>query len=289
MSSSTALLPKAKKDDHPIFLRICHSPWTVIGQKALVGLRALIAVYLLVSFIVLIDYEDKHTEDGYLAYFRFSNVSYMIQLLYHWIAFVWTFMHLHYPHHSSSTQSNATAIQKAFSPPKQNPDTNNRTWFSIFYTLAQTWPLVSAFLHWAILAPKGKTTIPANETFGHDSFTTFYAIDKYAVSAIIALIEIIFLSSIRRQVPIATHVSGLSFLTALYIGWVYIGYTFTGKYALFFLDNKQMKWEHVIEGWVGLIFLTNIFFSFVYFITGARESLTRKGENKNNGYQSLPQ
>ncbi|EKD17407.1 uncharacterized protein L3040_002905 [Drepanopeziza brunnea f. sp. 'multigermtubi'] len=289
MSSSTALLPKAKKDDHPIFLRVCHSPWTVIGQKALVGLRALIAVYLLVSFIVLIDYEVKHTEDGYLAYFRFSNVSYMIQLLYHWIAFVWTFMHLHYPHHSSSTSSNATAIQKAFSPPKQNPDTNNRTWFSIFYTLAQTWPLVSAFLHWAILAPKGKTTIPANDTFGHGSSTTFYVIDKYAVSAIIALIEIIFLSSIRRQVPIATHVGGLSFLTALFIGWVYIGYTLTGKCALFFLDNKQMKWEHVIEGWVGLIVVTNIFFSFVYFITGARESLTRKGENKNTGYQSLPQ
>ncbi|KAK2627041.1 hypothetical protein QTJ16_004216 [Diplocarpon rosae] len=289
MSSSTALLPKAKKDDHPIFLRVCHSPWSVIGQKALVGLRALIVAYLLVSFILLIDYEVNNTNDKSLVFFKFSNVSYFIQLLYHWIAFLWTFMHLHYPHHSSSAPSGATRVQKAFSPPKQNPNTNNRTWFSIFYTVAQTWPFVSAFLHWAILAPKGKATIPAGDTFGHGHFTTFYVVNKYVISALIALIEVIFLSSIRRQDPIFAHATGLSILTVIWIGWAYIGYYFTEKWALFFLDYKTLKWEHVIEGWVGLVVLSNIFFVIIYGATAARERLTRKGENKRAGYSALPQ
>lgn len=103
----------------------------------------------------------------------------------------------------------------------------------------------------------------------------------------------------------ASHVIGLSILTALYIGWVYIGHVATHKWALFFLNHKEMKWEHVFEGWVGLIVLSNICESFVfdvvfllttslvfaiiYFITAARERLTRKSEHKNAGYQSLPQ
>ncbi|KAH6718614.1 hypothetical protein DL95DRAFT_461681 [Leptodontidium sp. 2 PMI_412] len=288
MSSSTALLPKNKKDDHPIFLRVCHSPWTSIGQKALVGLRGLTAVYLLASFAMIIDYEIKHTDDGKLALFKFSNIEYGIQVLYHWMAFTWTFMHLHYPHHSTSTPSNATRIQKMLSPPRQNPTTKNRTWFSIFYTVAQTWPHVSAFIHWAILVPKGRASIPVDQTFGHGQFTTFYVITKYGVSSIVALIEVIFYSSIKCQFPIPAHVIGLSILTLAYIGWAYVGYIVTDKWALYFLNHQEMKWEHVIGSWVGFVVLTNIFFVFVYGITAIRERLTRKGEHKNSGYQQLP-
>ncbi|CZT42039.1 uncharacterized protein RSE6_01869 [Rhynchosporium secalis] len=288
MSASTSLLPKNKKDDHPIFLRVCHAPWAGIGQKALVGLRGLTATYMLVSFAMIIDYEAKHTKDGKLAWFKFSNITYGIQTLYHWVTLIWTFMHLHYPHHSTSTPSNASAVQKLLSPPRQNPSTQNRTWFSIFYTVAQTWPLVSTFIHWAILVPKGKATVPGDHTFGHGEFTTFYVMSKYGVNCFIVLLEVIFFSSIKRQFPVGAHVVGLSLLTFAYIGWAYIGYIVTDKWAMYFLNHKEMQWEHVIGSWVGFVVLTNIFFAVVYSITATREYLTRKGENKNSGYQQLP-
>ncbi|PVH77565.1 hypothetical protein DL98DRAFT_561515 [Cadophora sp. DSE1049] len=288
MSSSTALLPKNKKDDHPIFLRVCHSPWTSTGQKALVGLRGLTATYLAVSFAMIIDYEIKHTDDGKLALFKFSNIEYGVQVLYHWMAFIWTFMHLHYPHHSTSTPTNATRVQKILSPPRQNPNTKNRTWFSIFYTLAQTWPHVSTFVHWAILVPKGRATVPGNETFGHGDFKTFYVLSKYGVSSIIALVEVIFYSSIKRQFPIPAHIVGLSILSMAYIGWAYVGYIVTDKWAWFFLNHDESKWEYVILSWIAFVVVTNIFFLIVYGITAVRERLTRKGEHKNSGYQQLP-
>jgi hypothetical protein len=105
MTSSTALLPKdRKKDDHvghplhhqsintdncqPIFLRVCHSPWISIGQKALVGLRSLAASYLFVSFLAIIKYELERNKTGLVTIFKFSNIAYFIQLLYNAIAAV---------------------------------------------------------------------------------------------------------------------------------------------------------------------------------------------------------
>jgi hypothetical protein len=105
MASSTALLPKdRKKDDHvglplhhqsinsdssqPIFLRVCHSPWISIGQKALVGLRSLTASYLFVSFLAIINYDLERNKTGLFTIFKFSNIAYFIQLLYNAIAAV---------------------------------------------------------------------------------------------------------------------------------------------------------------------------------------------------------
>jgi hypothetical protein len=195
MSSSTALLPKdRKKDDHvghqfhhqststdicqPIFLRVCHSPWISIGQKALVGLRSLTAACLFVSFLALIKYELERNHTGVVTIFKFSNIAYFIQLLYHAIAAVspptavrapaapanslqtYTVMHLYYPHHGSQPQTWKTRMQKFLSPPRQHTSTKNRTWFSIFYTAANTFPLVSAAIHWCVLVPTKHATIP---------------------------------------------------------------------------------------------------------------------------------
>jgi hypothetical protein len=105
MASSTALLPKdRKKDDHvghplhhqsinsdncqPIFLRVCHSPWISIGQKALVGIRSLTASYLFLSFLAIIKYELERNKTGLVTIFKFSNIAYFIQLLYNAIAAV---------------------------------------------------------------------------------------------------------------------------------------------------------------------------------------------------------
>ena len=105
MSSSTALLPKnQKKDDHvvwsfpqltpnanhrqPIFLRLCHSPWSFIGQKALVGLRGLTAAYVLFSFFAVIYYDITRNQSGLLTLFKYSSVEYFLQVIYQLLAFV---------------------------------------------------------------------------------------------------------------------------------------------------------------------------------------------------------
>lgn len=104
MSSSTALLPKPRKDDHPIFLRVCHSPWISINQQLLVLIRGVIAVYMIVTFFMLLYFEKKRTDHGWLIPFELQIVSYLIQVIYFLAAFV---SHLYvvlslFPHHDLS-------------------------------------------------------------------------------------------------------------------------------------------------------------------------------------------
>jgi hypothetical protein len=177
MSSSTALLPKTKKDDHPIFLRVCHSPWTSINQKSLMFIRGLIAGYILVVFCMLIYYEKKRTDHGWLMPFEIQNISYFMQLIYFVATFVshetqvssrlcrrlinqivrqtWTTMHLYYPHHGGSSPSLSSNIQTVLSPPRQNSSTGNRALFSIFYTATLVFPGIVTLGYWAFLTPHG--------------------------------------------------------------------------------------------------------------------------------------
>ncbi|KUJ07623.1 uncharacterized protein LY89DRAFT_660408 [Mollisia scopiformis] len=290
MSSSTALLPKdRKKDDHPIFLRVCHSPWSGIGQKALVGLRGLAAAYMLASFALIINYELQHLKHDWLTIFEFSNVQYLLQVMYHVIAFTWTFMHLHYPHHGSQEQTFATQVQKFLSPPRQHATTKNRTWFSIFYSAANAFPFTSTLIHWAVMIPSKKTSIPADQIFNHGWHTTFFVLNKWGVSSLLSFIEVLFFSSIRCPEPVGAHVAGLGALSFIYVGWQYVGYIVSDKFAYFFFDHKQVGWEYVIASWFFFAIVNNISYFFVYGVTAVRQQLTKKGDGKKSGYQQLPQ
>jgi hypothetical protein len=124
-------------------------------------------------------------------------------------------MHLYYPHHGSQPRTFKTRMQSFFSPSRQNNSTKNRTWFSIFYTAANTFPLASAAIHWFVMVPtehatmipgtsaslawRTLLTLSGDQTFGHGWYTTFFVLNKYAISAAIAFVEIFFLSSIKRQ------------------------------------------------------------------------------------------
>lgn len=89
MSSSTSLLPKnTKKDDHPIFLRVCHSPWISINQRFLVAGRGFIALYMTLVFATLIYCDFKKAEHGLLIPFELPNIIYLLQVIYTWTTFV---------------------------------------------------------------------------------------------------------------------------------------------------------------------------------------------------------
>jgi hypothetical protein len=88
MSSSTALLPKNRKDEFPIFLRVCHSPWVSISQSALVAIRCFIASYMTAVFVVLVYHKERHAVNPWTVPFEFSVIIYLLQLIYTWITFV---------------------------------------------------------------------------------------------------------------------------------------------------------------------------------------------------------
>jgi hypothetical protein len=88
MSSSTALLPKNRKDEFPIFLRVCHSPWVSIGQSTLVVIRGLFAFYMTAVFVMLVYHKERHAVNPWAVPFEFSVIIYLLQLIYAWITFV---------------------------------------------------------------------------------------------------------------------------------------------------------------------------------------------------------
>ena len=162
---------------------------------------------------------------------------------------------------------------------------------------------------------------PADEILGHGWFREFFVINKYAISSAVALIEVFIYSSIRRQTvslprplpqayanctqPIYAHVTGISSLAMMYIGWAYAGHEITDRYAYFFLDHKKNGWDYTAGAIATFVALSNIcksplhfswalltivtVFGFNYAVTAFRELLTQKSEQKSYGYTSLPQ
>jgi hypothetical protein len=137
-------------------------------------------------------------------------------------------MHLHYPHHGCDD------FKKLLSPPRQCATSKKRVFFSIFYTAAVTYPHVITLVYWLILVPHqhNEGTLPfllkglaifhshtcvVDDVFGHGWFRTFLTINTFVINSLIALIEVLFLSSIRRQ-EVSRNIFGdslrLTFLVA---------------------------------------------------------------------------
>jgi len=167
----------------------------------------------------------------------------------------------------------------------------NRVFFSIFYTAAVVFPHVVSLTYWLILVPHDHEDVGGSieHLFGNGWFKPYCIINLFAVNSLIATIEVVFLSSIRRQTPIWAHLSGLTTLTLVYIGWAHIGKLLTGHYAYYFLDDKETDWEYKVAAITALSALPNIFFAFVYGLTGLRQVLTKALEDRTQGYSRIPQ
>ncbi|TGO22335.1 hypothetical protein BPAE_0172g00160 [Botrytis paeoniae] len=292
MSSSTALLPSGshKKNDHPIFLRACHSPWLNISQKSLVMFRGALAAYFLISSLVILHYELEINKNGWLVVYNLSNIVYGLQTLYAWVAFTWTFMHLYYPHSNDNNCSTISAsVRKFLSPSRKTANTNEKYLFSVFYWAILAFPHVVTFIHWAVIIPRNEASIPGDKIL-HDKLTTFFVFSKYGFNSVLALVELFILSSIKRSDPVWNHVFSLAVLSLVYVGWAAIGKYIVGKYTYFFLDHEKTGWEYYWASVAAFVVLVELFFVFVYSLTGVRESMTKKqNDDKNTGYQRLPQ
>jgi len=284
MSSSTPVLPtNRQKGDHPIFSRVCHSPWASIGQKSLVFLRGFVALYQFIAIFLVLDFELKYLQRDWIVVFEFPNIVLLVQVIYTLIAFTWTYTHLYYPDYRYEDDNTLYSCARRFlSPPKQNSATNNRASFSIFYIAAHTYPLVVAFIYWAILGPQGKSTFPADEITSYSRYTVFYIFHKYAISAALAIFEIFILSSVNKPYPIWAHVNALIIISLAYIGWVYLGYFLVDQIAYYFLDFEVVGWEYTVTSLILFLAIAQAFFAFVYVLTSLRESLVKKLHDKSS-------
>lgn len=119
-------------------------------------------------------------------------------------------MHLQYPHHGSD------GFKKHLSPPRLSATSINRVFFSIFYTVATTCPHIVVLVYWSILVPHEYNegafpplpkklmglyshTVLGDEFLGRGWLQVFVTVNAFGINSVIALIEILFLSSIRRQ------------------------------------------------------------------------------------------
>ena len=76
----------AEESPHAIFLRVCHSPWSGIGQRLLATIRGLIAIYMLVAEVIIgLWWRDTV---GWIGFFKFESLSWAIQSTYAELAFV---------------------------------------------------------------------------------------------------------------------------------------------------------------------------------------------------------
>ncbi|ORY57448.1 uncharacterized protein BCR38DRAFT_478213 [Pseudomassariella vexata] len=287
MSESSPLLPRPANDaadSHPIYLRVCHSPWRAISQKALVTSRFVVLVYLSVALGVSLNYKlntiDEHTK--WRIPFQFSTVAFLLLWAYHLMATLWTAMHLFSPRSIEGIDEDSrlkTKILVALSPPNRDTDGKWRLGFSLFYTTAHVFTFMNTIIYWAVLVPAGhggfrppsvphhghQTSAPGNPTAMYDpskglfeegDAKAFSIINIWTISSVIGLAEILFFNSIRRPTPVAGHVAWTMFASALYLAWAGLGRLLTGHAGLFFLDPDLVDGLRGVTAAASLAFIT---------------------------------
>ncbi|KAK4651970.1 hypothetical protein QC762_607200 [Podospora pseudocomata] len=283
--------------DHPIFLRVCHSPWPWVSQSCLVYLRGLIFCYLTGLAGMLLRYKFHHEyphnegKSNWHIFFEFASVAYLFFWLYHLITFCWSFTHLFFPDVDEDDNSWESVLLCKMSPPLQTPKSRKRLYFSIFYTISHVFVFMNTLIYWCILVPKGYGHLPKGKEgepvsdstwkdfWGHGWFEPFCILNLYLVTSLIALFEIFVLNSIKRQVPVPAHVIATVFFLSAYLGWAAFGKWFTGLYPFFWMDPEIMKMTEYIASYVaGFLCLGPTVFAFMYGLIGMRENMTHKDD-----------
>ncbi|KAK0645752.1 hypothetical protein B0T16DRAFT_146212 [Cercophora newfieldiana] len=291
----------SQAQDHPIFLRVCHSPWPFISQSCLVSIRAFIITYLSALAIMLLHYKNKHEihvldgeEEGewnpWVVLFQFSTFAFVLLWLYHTLAFCWSFTHLYYPDVDENDNRWESMVLKKMSPPAQKPESRKRFYFSLFYSVVHVVALMNATIYWTVLVPKGLGHFPKGdeeelsmssreEFFGQGWFQPFCLINLWCFTAFLALIEIGALNSIKRQVPVPSHIFSIIFILSCYLGWASFGHTLTGEYPFFWMDREAMEYTEIVAAYsAGFVGMGPTFFTLMYGLIGMRESCTKKEE-----------
>lgn len=175
------------------------------------------------------------------------------------------------------------------SPPNKATYPISRYCFSLYYTIAQIFPIMNTLIYWGCLVPSGRggfkaPTLPHHETVGHhpdkglfeqDPIEIFSIINIWTITTVIAFTEICFLNSIRRQTPIIGHAVGVMFCSGAYLAWSELGKLVTGRSGLFFLDPDIIKIpEAIIAACIAFVAISPGIFTYMYGLVAMRETIT---------------
>ncbi|KAH6678777.1 hypothetical protein F5X68DRAFT_245184 [Plectosphaerella plurivora] len=290
----SAGLPVAygQPQDHPSFLRACHSPWRWLDQKALCWIRGSILVYLIAVGILIIDFkvETKSDFSDWRIVFQYDFITFGLVLSYHAVVFEYQILR------GMSLPSNMASLRKQF-------------YFTLFYFTTCVFATVNTILYWFVTLPHndsdggsppspqpsgvsrqaysyspmranevelqmtptvgdffdaGKT--PFTDLLGEGWFKAFIYINLFAITTGIMLFEIFFLNSIKRPWALAdqmqavgAHIFGLLFFSGLYIGWASVGKVLTGADAFFWLNEDDTgSREAVVANCLGFVLLSPV-------------------------------
>ncbi|KAI9747842.1 MAG: hypothetical protein M1835_001962 [Candelina submexicana] len=317
MSETNPLLPRAEDlpPEPSIFLRVCHSPWVFISDRTLAITRGLIACYLTAIFAADVDFEVVDAKRGKLFFFMMGTGSLFIQVVYYWISFFWTYQNYWDPQskgsdvqegHNIIHPSNIwAAIRRVFRMPQT--EGRNAVLFTIFYSAAVTIPFVVTIVFWLIMIPSKPFSKPDRSSvrwfhksspddrppveggiedhpFSRGFFKAFMFINLHVINSFIALAEIFFLNSVKKQSPSWIHIVGLIVLDLLYVAWLYIGRVITGVYVYKFIDPSYKGTKPVVVSIISVTSFTVTMFSIVSAFHGLREIATARGEKKRQRY-----
>ncbi|KAH6610042.1 hypothetical protein Trco_000062 [Trichoderma cornu-damae] len=299
-SSGTIIL-----QDHPVFLRVSHSPWRFIPQNVLVFFRGLILAYLIATAIIVANYEltvDPNLTNWRLL-FDFALISGVMVLLYYMITFSWTFTHLYYPDAEDIDGGIEWCIISIMSLPRNLASLRKQVYFTVFYTATVVFSFMNTFLYWFITrphdletssiaitgqgnpgkgemwdeAPRPLADAPFSDVFGQGWLKAFSIVNLYGVTSIIMVIEILLLNSIKRPLAIGAYILGVMILAGLYLGWATIGHAATGVYAFFWLDKAVVGSQEAVTAYcIGFVLLAPLAFVFMQGYVSLRESLTQR-------------
>ncbi|QPC71377.1 hypothetical protein HYE68_002129 [Fusarium pseudograminearum] len=294
--------------DHPAFLRACHSPWSCIPQNALVILRGLVLTFLIAVGILILNFElHEHSEySKWRIIFDFANISFFFIFLYHLQTFSWTFTHLYYPHHHDRHMGGVEGLLiRCMSLPKHMGNLRKQFHFTLFYTISVVFAFANSTIYFFIsrqqkgegccgepqpeLRRPNSTAIPIwagyaeehpeppfTDIFGEGWFRAFIILSLYAFGTLIMVIEILCLNSIRRPYAVGLHLIGILFFATAYLGWAAFGRLVTDYFPFFWLDKKQVGSDEAITLYsIGFVLLMPIMYILMQGFVASRESFTR--------------
>lgn len=100
----------------------------------------------------------------------------------------------------------------------------------------------------------------------------------YIINSIIAVVEVMLLSSVQKQKPLGTHLRGIIILCILYIMWVVLCRFLTGEYVCRYFDPIP-DWRVILATFTYISSLAVNVFLFQRGLHVLRERLSSKAEH----------
>lgn len=261
MGETTPLLLRTNGPSYDLTtpLRACYSPAALLRQRMLLAVRATIAVYLFIAFSLDMLHGITYTQRGKQFVFEASNVSLIIQVVYYWVTTFWALQSCRepscrFPHEKQGDCDFVAESQVALSAPTSDEFNFRRnSVFSSLHTASVTFPFVTSIFYWLVLHP-------SESIFDHarkgDNFENFVLISTTVLNSVIAFVDVMVLSSVRKQKDLATQAAGVIAMYFLYGMWTVIGRFITGEYVSKYFDPDSAGWIGIATTDIAVLSLT---------------------------------